>query len=446
MYIHKDYSFLLQKSKYELFVYLNKEYEDKSGYLFTEVGFRNVFTVLYNEYLNTDFQDWLKDKKFKQKLWHFLQDDYSQPLCKICGKELKLFKFKCGYSVYCSTKCANNDLEVQKKIKTTKIDKYGSFKNIYKKCIDTCVERYGVTNISQLESVKEKKKETTYKHYSVENPSQSEVVKKKMKNTFLKKYNVENPWQAEEVKEKIKQTCLEKYGTDNPNELDEVKEKIKQTCLEKYGYEYYSQTDDRKYKIFETYKKHVLENNEDIIDVKDDIFICKCTNIGCDKCQNKCFSIQRGLYYARKANSNELCTIINKIGSTSKSFSSGQKELLFYIKEIYNGTVINMDKHLINEKTNRHLELDVYLPDLNLAFEYNGDYYHMNPEVYNSNDYNKTLKMYANQIWNKDLIKKGICDNNNITLVYIWEHDWKTNKESIKQDIFNIIYDKRIDI
>lgn len=101
---------------------------------------------------------------------------------------------------------------------------------------------------------------------------------------------------------------------------------------------------------------------------------------------------------------------------------------------------------LINEKTNRHLELDVYLPDLNLAFEYNGDYYHMNPEVYNSNDYNKTLKMYANQIWNKDLIKKGICDNNNITLVYIWEHDWKTNKESIKQDIFNIIYDKRIDI
>lgn len=51
----------------------------------------------------------------------------------------------------------------------------------------------------------------------------------KRKQTCLEKYGVENVHQAQSVKEKTKNTCLEIYGVDNPAKSDIVKKKTKET-------------------------------------------------------------------------------------------------------------------------------------------------------------------------------------------------------------------------
>lgn len=165
----------------------------------------------------------------------------------------------------------------------------------------TCLEKYGVINVSQNQEVKDKKSKTTFEHYGVTSPQKSKIVQNKTKNTCLKKYGVENPsqsnlikqkkidkvkslnplcinvFQLKSVKTKIKETCLEKFGVENPQQSKIIKEQVKKTniqrygnsccllnkeikqksintLLEKYGVESYSQTKDFHSKSIKLYK------------------------------------------------------------------------------------------------------------------------------------------------------------------------------------------------
>ena len=51
--------------------------------------------------------------------------------------------------------------------------------------------------------------------------------------------------------------------------------------------------------------------------------------------------------------------------------SRGEIELCKFIKSIYSGQVLENDRTVIKPK-----ELDIYLPELRLAFEYDGKYWH----------------------------------------------------------------------
>ena len=58
--------------------------------------------------------------------------------------------------------------------------------------------------------------------------------------------------------------------------------------------------------------------------------------------------------------------------------------LLDFIKNNYNDIIINNSKKIIEG-----YELDIYLPDLKLAFEFNGVYWHN--ELNKSNNYHYTV-------------------------------------------------------
>ena len=62
---------------------------------------------------------------------------------------------------------------------------------IQNKRMDTCQKRYGVTHISKLDEIKEKKKETTLSHYGVENPMQSKEIVDKVKS--IHKERIDKP-------------------------------------------------------------------------------------------------------------------------------------------------------------------------------------------------------------------------------------------------------------
>ena len=65
-------------------------------------------------------------------------------------------------------------------------------------------------------------------------------------------------------------------------------------------------------------------------------------------------------------------------------------------------------------------ELDIYLPELKLAFEYNGEYWHKIHEE-------KEPGYHEN--------KRQLCKDAGITLIEVWDSQWKTNAETIKKEI-----------
>lgn len=83
--------------------------------------------------------------------------------------------------------------------------------------------KYGVDNVFQLESIKDKIKETILELYGVENPQQNKDVKIKAGNTNLEKYGVINVFQSEEIKKKIVNTNLTKYGVEYTMQSEEVR-------------------------------------------------------------------------------------------------------------------------------------------------------------------------------------------------------------------------------
>jgi len=89
---------------------------------------------------------------------------------------------------------------------------------------------------------------------------------------------------------------------------------------------------------------------------------------------------------------------------------------LDFIIEFYDGEIIKNSKRII-----KGYELDIYLPELNLAFEFNGIYWHS--EIYRNNNYHK--------------MKSDLCIFNDIQLIHIYDDIWKNKKEIIKSMILN---------
>lgn len=93
------------------------------------------------------------------------------------------------------------------------------------------------------------------------------------------------------------------------------------------------------------------------------------------------------------------------------SRSLGELELLHWIKSKYSGKVI-----CSNRATLEGLEIDIFLPELNLAIEYNGEYWH--------SDVHKD--MYYHQY------KANLAAEKGIKIIQIFEHEWKTKQSIVK--------------
>ena len=96
-------------------------------------------------------------------------------------------------------------------------------------------------------------------------------------------------------------------------------------------------------------------------------------------------------------------------------------EIVNFIKTFYSGEVITNSKDVIPP-----MELDIYIPSLNLAIEFNGGYWHS--EKFKPKDYH--------------FLKYNLCKDKNIRLISIWEWEIVKDKEKIKNFIKNIITKK----
>lgn len=152
----------------------------------------------------------------------------------------------------------------------------------------------------------------------------------------------------------------------------------------------------------------------------------------CNNCNNL-FNFSIGYFYSLLNNYNEnFCPHCTRIIEHGKSLK--EKELLEYIKTIYNKQIDINVRNIISPK-----EIDIYLSDLKIGFEFDGTYFHADSRFYTSTDYIKKCEKYAKEIWEKDKEKDLICESLGIKLIRIKEYDWDNFKTDIKEKIKKLI-------
>ena len=178
----------------------------------------------------------------------------NEGICPICGQETTFLGLTKGYSEHCSLICKGKDPKVKEKVE------------------NTCLDRYGATNVYASDYGKQKIKETCQIRYNADSPQQNKEIREKTENTIKEKYGGLG-FESKEITNKIKQTNLDTYsnenpakfgsekyknaisniyGEDNPMKVPEIKEKAKNTCIEKYGYDNPAKNEKIKQKMHDT--------------------------------------------------------------------------------------------------------------------------------------------------------------------------------------------------
>lgn len=325
----------------------------------------------------------------------------------------------------------NKSKEIRNKIKQTNQKRYGGnapicASKVKEKIQSTLLKRYNVDVPAKSKKIREKIKQTTLKRYGVDVPIKSKEIKEKIKQTTLQRYGTEYAIQNKEIREKAKQTLLKHYNVDVPARAKQIKEKIKQTNLKKYGVEYGFQSPDiiakskhtqriNHYPIF----ARLLQNKHiELISSKEDYIDSYYIKLKCANC---------GTIWDRDLKANPLVNSVRCIycPKCTKFASKAEKDLLFYIKSLYSGPIIENTRKII-----KPYELDVYLPEKKLAFEFNGTYWH--------SDQCKP-KNYHQQ-------KSILCNRQHVRLIHIFEYEWMFNQEKIKNLIKSAlsIFDVRL--
>ena len=301
----------------------------------------------------------------------------------------------------------------------SKTDEYKNRVKIYN------IQKYDKEWYCQSDDFKLKKSNTNLEKYGCLYHSQSLDYKEKIKLLNNVKYGVDWHYQSDDFKEKSKKTNMNRYGIEHYSKTDEFKIRVVETSLVKYGVDNYSKTPESKIKTinkniskYESYsisqneeyrkEKYEIANNENYIKYIDNsISLFKCD---CNKDHE--FQIHVDNYIKRNKENNPLCTICYPISDNS---SIKEKMLLEFIQSNYEGEIISGYRD--------GLEIDIYLPELKLGFEFNGLYWHSNK--YKDNNYH--------------IDKTNYFKERDIRIIHIWEDDWTLRSDILKSQILNLL-------
>lgn len=393
----------------------------------------------------------IQDISIYERIFCIEHDLKDRPKCKTCGKNyVRFIKEKRQYANWCSISCACKDKQTIEKTKQTKLKKYGNenFVNIEKakltresknngkwhdetfsikvkqtklekygnetyvnqdKAKQTKLEKYGNENFNNIEKIEKTKLEkygdSTYnnrekfkKTISLFDNEKIQNIKDKRANTNLNKYDVAYPMQSSIVKEHAKNTFYEKYGVDNWFKTEVARKLNRQKQKEITWKRILS---DKLYSPMFTYDEFLEKNTNSI-------WKWKC---------NKCGNIFEALYDNGTHHRCYKC-----YPNTSNGTSLAEQQIAEYVQSLTNCKVYNrcsQNKQVLNNK-----EIDIWIPDLKLAIEYDGLFYHC--------EENRKEKTYHLQ-------KTEECEKQGIQLIHIFEDEWIEKQKIVKSRLKHLI-------
>lgn len=301
-------------------------------------------------------------------------------ICPVC----KTGRIKLVKNTTCSTKCRHAAIEAdtlnnaKDKRAKSKLEKYGSESfNNRDKAIKTLLESHG-TKVSPktIESARER---------------------------------------AAALNTKGRKTLKTRYGVENPSQLPNHRDKVAKTL----GAEHWTLTRAGKHKITSSRMSTMQDLVPDSIDIIDTYdtdskhqanyrikFLCK-----------ECGSTETHPYETFKWRCRTVGSPCSTCTNVTSNTSLQESTIKDYIKGIYGGEVVENTREVITP-----YELDIYLPDLNLAFEYCGLYWH-------------SFKQISNTRYHLDKLEK--CKEKGIKLITIFESDLLHREDILKGRIAN---------
>lgn len=336
--------------------------------------------------------------------------------CPVCGKTNYMHKnidsFEKGYFRACCKECAAANPIRQKKIADTTEKHYGSRNFFTSDAGKAKIKKYlndnGVSNPFQLESVKKKSCESRKKHfgyeYTMQSPEKRLLASKRYKEKTGYCHQFSNP----EIRIKIDAERKRKIELG----IDE-KEIFKKNWRKK------------RYNQLINFKGEV-EPRFSFDEYKNCTRVTQYTTLfkwHCNKC-NTDFDAYFDSNLTAREHLFARCPICHPINSGT---SKPEQDLIAYIKSIYDGDIKERCKKIIHP-----LEIDCYLPNKKLAFEFDGLFFH-------SENMGGKNKFYH-------LNKTEKCEKQDIQLIHIFEDEWHNKNDLIKSRIANLlgIYDKTI--
>lgn len=340
--------------------------------------FRNSLLIIRNKNLHKDllkltkFLDDVYDVVYDlQRLWHIKNNMYSIKKCR-CGSPSVWSKRSRKYKL-CSNKCIRKTLSKKSK--------------------------------RNLKAARNSRRNTNIKKYGVEEYFSSKEFGIKRTQTMINKYGSAAPMSNPNIRRKFCETSIKNHGKPHPSMSETVRGKIRNRWKNSQR----TISDEHKGKISDYYRKlfvKALPKGYSLVDYGSTLVISH------DKCKNV-FKIPRESFSLRKCRYlSELCTYCNPLGG--KNVSDKERKLKEFLKANYGGNIIENSNKIISP-----YQIDIYLPDIKLAIEFNGVYWHS--EAYKDKTYhiNKTIK----------------CITKNIRLLHVWEDDWLYRQEIVKSII-----------
>jgi len=295
----------------------------------------------------------------------------------------------------------------QPKRKETNIRKYGSevsansinWKDDYEK-------EHGVRHPNQREESKEKMR-------GENNPAKRQESREKIKQN---RWENKTDEELDQIQENQKAAWIKNLGVDNPLKSEKVKNKIRENSIKSRGVNWVTKDPEIQKKILE-YKfakstpriqERLKELNLELIN--DFIGITKVIPVKCITCGNIFESTLDYIF-----NGYGLCRICHPYHT-----SIGEEELQNFITSILpNYNIIFRDRKILEGK-----ELDILIPDINIAFEFNGIYHHSEKQGI-GDEYH--------------LNKTEDCKNKGIQLIHIFEDEWYYHKNIVQNMIKNLL-------
>lgn len=379
-------------------------------------------------------------------------------------KEDKSDLIQCPYcSIWCA-KISPAHLKKHNKVMADVKTEYPNQKlvSVYaqKRLEESVMGKYGVKNVGQLDSTKEKSKQTCLRDHGVLYPGQAEITKqhiaetnmskrgcrsslsdpttqekirvtcnrdhggnssmsnpivqKKAKTTIKTRYNVDNPGQYEPFKKKGIRTSFNKYGTSSPNQNESVKNKKIETSRKNNGCDWALSSPIVRQKINEARLKKFIDTKfHDLLEYISLELLdgpyqhskhhhkWKCNKCNCE--------------FTRMWNSIQQGDICPNCNQKEVGTSLAETQIREFISKYE--TIDVKNRSLINP-----YELDIVIPSKKIAIEYCGIYWHSD-SFQDDNYHHKKYQM---------------CKDIGYRLITIFEDEWVLKKDLIQFKLLHI--------
>ena len=332
-----------------------------------------------------------------------------------CGVEKRFDGFWAGYR-FCGTlktcNCAVQNTKTKSEI--TNVERYGAKRplqnsDIFERTKMTNIERYGSSSPLSNKIVREKIITTTVDRYGVENYTQTDEYKIKVQETNISRYGCSWGIVSKNSIDKKIETNRLRYGCDYASQADTVKNKIENTNIEKFGVKCSLQSDHTRVLMEERYgelRSNQIAIGHDIIKILKSrdllseaiegnsfTFLADKWNVGISTILKYCR--EHGIVIPRSSYENAISTFLNNAGIN----------YIHNTRSILGGA-----------------EIDFYLPEFNIAIEFNGLYWHSS--IFKDKNYHKE--------------KYNACNDKNIRLVMINEDEWINRGEIVRSKLLHL--------